>query len=45
MTHDETSFEQELAGSLGRLAGAAPAGPDSQRILAALRRRRIRRGL
>jgi hypothetical protein len=45
MTGDETSFEKELADSLGRLAGAAPAGPGSRQVLGALRRRQVRRGL
>ena len=36
-------FENSLADSLGKLAAAAPAGPDARKILAALGRRKVRR--
>jgi len=45
MTQDDRQFESHLAESLSRLACAAPTGPDPTRVLGALRRRRIFRGV
>lgn len=45
MTQDNRQFESSLAESLSRLAGAAPAGPDAARVVGALRRRRVVRGV
>ena len=45
MTPDNSQFEFSLPESLGELASGAPAGPDAARVLGALSRRRMIRGV
>lgn len=45
MIPDNNQFESRLTESLCELASAAPAGPDAARVLGALRRRRMIRGV